>query len=151
METIVEMQEEEEINTEEILLTTWQKLEVVITITEAITIIKKMKILEITFKRLITILNKTIKTHQIKSLKQLSADILICTEHATMVTNAHMLMEIMNSEQEIKLISIPPSHNSNRNKKDIWINKFINKCSHKCLFLRLKINPLHKQFIIRKW
>lgn len=78
-----------------------------------------MKILEITFKRLITILNKTIKTHQIKSLKQLSADILICMEPATMVTNAHMLMEIMNSEQEIKLISIPPSHNSNRNKKDI--------------------------------
>ena len=47
METIVEMQEEEEIS-EEIFKTTWQKLEVVITITEAITIIKKMKILEIT-------------------------------------------------------------------------------------------------------
>ena len=75
--------------------------------------------MEITFRSTEMILNKIIKTHQTKSLRQLSADILICMEHATMVTNAHMLMEKMNSEQEIKLISIPPSHNSNRNKKDI--------------------------------
>lgn len=149
--TIVEMLEVEEIS-EEIIKITWVDQEALtMIIYRKVKIIKKrMNILAITFRRTITILNKIIKTHQTKSLRQLSADILICMGRATMVINAHMHMEIMISEQETKQISTPASHNSSNYQKGIQTSKFINICSHRCLFHRLKIYLINKQYLIRK-
>jgi hypothetical protein len=150
--TIVEMLEVEEIS-EEIIKITWVEPEALtMMINRKVKIIKKrMNFMEITFRSTEMILNKIIKTHQTKSLRQLSADILICMDHVTMVINAHMHMEIMISELETKLISMPASHNSSNYHKGTQISKFINICSHRCLFHRLKIYLINKQYIIRKW
>ena len=143
--TIEEILEVEEIS-EEIFKITWQKQEALTMIisTKAEIFKKRTNLLEITYKRWITILNKIIKTHRTQSLKQLNADILICMGHATMVINVHMHMEIMISGVETKLINMPTSHNSSNFQKGTRINKLINICSHKCRLHRIKTYLIHK-------